>query len=92
MSLAELLNPVIEAHNLFDATDQDIYNVVMEVKKLQDAEDSSDIAEHSDSDTPIDIILTCSKALQAARGLQKYVEEPDTAYASNFTVMLCAFG
>ena len=37
------------------------------------------------------VILTHSKALQAAQELQKYVEGPDTTYASNFTVMLCVF-
>ncbi|KAG8221765.1 hypothetical protein J3R82DRAFT_2072 [Butyriboletus roseoflavus] len=98
MNLAELLNPAVKTHNLFDVTNQNIYDAVMEAKKLQDAEDSlgsansAENSAHSDSDKPVDIILTHSEALQAAWGLQKYVEGLDTAYASNFTVMLHVFG
>ena len=33
MDLAELLNPAIESHDMFDATDKDIFDSVMEVKK-----------------------------------------------------------
>ena len=32
MDLAELLNPAVEAHNVFDASDEDIYQVVMDAK------------------------------------------------------------
>ncbi|KAH0835443.1 hypothetical protein J3R83DRAFT_9076 [Lanmaoa asiatica] len=71
----------------------------MEAKKLRDAEDSlpgsadAGNAENSaHGDAPVDIILTRSEALRTARGLQKYVEGVDTAFASNLTKMLRAFG
>ena len=35
MDIAELLNLAIESHNLFDATDKDIFNSVMDAKKLK---------------------------------------------------------
>jgi len=32
MNLTELLNPAVEAHNMFKATDKDIYQAVMDGK------------------------------------------------------------
>ncbi|KIK74703.1 hypothetical protein PAXRUDRAFT_19614 [Paxillus rubicundulus Ve08.2h10] len=34
MDINELLNPAIEAHQVFEATDEDIYEVVMDVKRV----------------------------------------------------------
>ena len=34
MDLAELLNPAIEAHDMFDAMEKDIFDAVMEAKKV----------------------------------------------------------
>ena len=36
MSITELLNPADEAHNMLDATDQDIFDVVMEAKRVKE--------------------------------------------------------
>jgi hypothetical protein len=32
---AELLNPAVESHSLFDTTDEDIFNSVMDTKKFE---------------------------------------------------------
>jgi hypothetical protein len=35
MDTAELLNPAVESHSLFDTTDEDIFNSVMDTKKFE---------------------------------------------------------
>ena len=55
MDLAELLNPAIESHNMFNATDEDIFNSVMEVKKLQEGNLGGDSDNDADLNSDLDV-------------------------------------
>ena len=88
MSIAELLNPAYEAHNIYDATDQDIYEAVMDAKKAREGMDNN-------SDSPmIDAAPTRTRteALQAVCVLLEYTQGIDTKYARKFEAVLGVFG
>ncbi|KAI6011138.1 hypothetical protein EDC04DRAFT_3145852 [Pisolithus marmoratus] len=54
MDFTELFNPAIEAHDMFDVTDKDIFEAVMEVEQIQDA---------NINDEPVEAPPTRSEAL-----------------------------
>ncbi|KAI6043905.1 hypothetical protein EDC04DRAFT_3087724 [Pisolithus marmoratus] len=56
MVLTELFNPAVEAHDMFDATDKDIFEAVMEVEQVHGA---------NINDEPVEVSRTHSEALQA---------------------------
>ena len=68
--LAELLNPTAEAHNVFDASDKDIYQAVMEAKGARGLSATSG-EDDNDHDGPIELAPTRNEALQAALLLHK---------------------
>jgi len=87
MNINELPNPAIEVHHMFDATNEDIFQVVMGVKKVWEESESSE-----DDDAFTDPIPTQNEALQAAPVLQKYTEYLDNPFACNLETMLGSFG
>ena len=72
--LAELLNPAVEAHNVFDASDEDIYQAVMEAKGARGLSATSG-GDDNDRDGPIESAPTWNEALQAALLLHKYMKD-----------------
>jgi hypothetical protein len=81
MALSELLNPAAETHKMFDASDQEIYEAVMESKQAQESSES----------TRGEAIPTRAEALQAAWVSQKYTEVIDSTFVRKFESMLGAF-
>ncbi|KIK74591.1 hypothetical protein PAXRUDRAFT_19714 [Paxillus rubicundulus Ve08.2h10] len=76
MDIEELLNPTEERQDLFEVTDQDIYNTVMEAKA---AREKTAVAGGSDklddSDEPVKPTRTRKEALQAALILEEYINK-----------------
>ena len=93
MDLSELLNPACETHDMFDATDQDICDAILEAKKAREDTDF-DNSSTTDSKIPLNAAMTHKEALQAVYGLRKYIMdlELDTPFAHTFKTMLGRFG
>ncbi|KAI6013681.1 hypothetical protein BKA83DRAFT_4062974 [Pisolithus microcarpus] len=91
MNITELLNPAAESHNIFDATDMDIYNAVMDAQR---AREPSAILGTSDNDDeePVEPAPTRKEALQAALLLQKYTKGLDDPCARKVESVLSTFG
>ncbi|KAF9232126.1 hypothetical protein BU15DRAFT_55368 [Melanogaster broomeanus] len=89
MDITELLNPVVEAHNIFEATDEDIFKSVMDAKMLREANAGG---EDDNIDVP-STLGTCNEALQAALTvLRKYVGIFDSPFARKLEVTMESFG
>ena len=73
MDIMEFLNPTVETVNVFDATDEEIYNSVIEAKKLHESVVSK-VSEDDDNE-PVAPVITCTEALQAALVLHKYTKD-----------------
>ncbi|KIO10228.1 hypothetical protein M404DRAFT_129242 [Pisolithus tinctorius Marx 270] len=86
MDINALLNPAVEAHQAFEATDEDIYEAVMDAKRAWEEPAKSDDVD-DESDAP-----TCNEALQAALLLQKYTKALDNPFARKLETMLGSFG
>ena len=72
MNITELLNPAVEAHNMFDTTDQDIFNVVMEVKRVK--EGSAALGTGDIDDEPFEELPTRKEMLQAMLLMRRYTK------------------
>lgn len=88
MDLVELLNPAAKAHSMVGATDDEIYQSVMDAKKVREG-DEDDLGNES---MPIEPAPTRNEALQVALVLRKYVEELDDPFARKLEMMLDSFG
>ncbi|KAF8551878.1 hypothetical protein OG21DRAFT_1512181 [Imleria badia] len=86
MTTSELLNPAIEAHQIFDATDEDIYQAVMDAKKAREAQEASVRSRNPDggldSDEAVEPMTTRDEAQKAALALRKYTKYLDPSPAS----------
>ncbi|KAF8523432.1 hypothetical protein JB92DRAFT_2884861 [Gautieria morchelliformis] len=89
MDIAELLKPAAESH-MFEGTDEDIYQSVMDVKKAR--EENKDNSNVIDGDIPIEPASTRNEALQAVLVLSKYVRDIDDPFARKLEMMLGSFG
>ncbi|KAG1756584.1 uncharacterized protein EDB91DRAFT_1261356 [Suillus paluster] len=92
MDIAGLLNLAVETTNIFNATDEDIFESVMDAKKLQEK-----AAGGNDNNDDVDIDMaapgpTHHKALQAALTLRKYLGTFNEPFAHKLKVMLGSFG
>ncbi|KIK91645.1 hypothetical protein PAXRUDRAFT_13678 [Paxillus rubicundulus Ve08.2h10] len=82
LEATELLNPTEERQDLFEATDQDIYNVVMEAKAAWEKTAAAGGSDELDnSDEPVKPTRTHKEALQAALILEEYISELDGPFA-----------
>jgi hypothetical protein len=88
MDVLALLNPALETCNIFDAMDEDIFESMMDAKKLRERNGGSD---DDDTDMPAPG-LTCCDALQAALILRKYVGSFGDPFTRKLEVMLGSFG
>jgi hypothetical protein len=88
MDIAELLNPAVESHNLFDTTDEDIFNAVMDAKRFEEnGGDDDDGGDNDDDPGP-----TRRELLQAVLMLRKHVATLDDPFARKLEMMLGSFG
>ena len=90
MDLNEILNPAVESdHNIFDATDEDIYRAVMDAKEVRERSgDSSD-----DPDTVVvKQVTTRKEALQGAMAILNYLGTWDDPFARQVEVVMGSFG
>ncbi|KAI6151408.1 hypothetical protein EDD17DRAFT_1491465 [Pisolithus thermaeus] len=91
MNITELLNPAAESHNIFEATDVDIYNAVMEAQKA--CEQSAVLGTSDDNDEePVEAAPTRKEALQAVVLLRKYTKGLDNPCAHKVESVLSTFG
>ncbi|KAF9220445.1 hypothetical protein BS17DRAFT_787439 [Gyrodon lividus] len=90
MDLAELLNPAAETHNIFEATDEDIYQAVMDAKAAREAngEGNSDDVDSG----PVEPGSTRNEALQAALVVGKYIKDFDDPFVRKLESMLGLLG
>jgi len=73
MDLVELLNPAVEAHMFSDATDKDIFNAVLEAKKVQ--EELAVLGPNDNiDDEPLEALPSRGEALQAMLLLRRYTK------------------
>ncbi|KAF9221437.1 DDE-domain-containing protein [Gyrodon lividus] len=86
-----LLNPAIEAHQVFKATDENICKAVMDAKRVwEESAKSSDV--DGESDAPVEPTPMCNEALQAALLLRKYTKNLDDPFTHKLETMLGLFG
>ncbi|KIK76026.1 hypothetical protein PAXRUDRAFT_18499 [Paxillus rubicundulus Ve08.2h10] len=91
MDINKLLNPAVKVHQVFEETDEDIYEAVMDAKRVW--EESAKSGEVDvESDAPVEPAPMCNKALQAALLLQKYMRDLDDPFAHKLEMMLGLFG
>ncbi|KIK81930.1 hypothetical protein PAXRUDRAFT_154894 [Paxillus rubicundulus Ve08.2h10] len=88
MDIMELLNLAVETHDVFDVTDEDIFESVMDAKKLWERNGGDD---NNDINMPAPS-LTRSEVLQALLTLRKYIAALDDPFARKLEVMLGSFG
>ncbi|KIK21674.1 hypothetical protein PISMIDRAFT_12163 [Pisolithus microcarpus 441] len=91
MALTELLNPAMETHNMYKASDKDIFTVVMDAKKARETNMEGDEVSN-DLAIPAELGPTHKEALQASLLLWEFVSDMDSPFARNLEVMLCSFG
>ena len=72
MSITELLNPAVEAHNMLDTTDQDIFDVVVEVKRVK--EGLAALGTGDVDDEPFEELPTRKEMLQAMLLVCRYTK------------------
>ena len=85
--LQGLLNPAAEMSDIFEATDEDIYQSVMEAQKVREG-----INDDTDSDLPVEPGPARTEALQAVLILKRYVQDlDDPAFARKLGMMLGSF-
>ena len=87
MDIAGLLNPAAEMSDIFEATNEDIYQSVMEAKKAQEG-----INDDMDSDLLVELGPARNEALQAVLILKRYVQDLDDPFARKLEMMLGSFG
>ncbi|KIK78415.1 hypothetical protein PAXRUDRAFT_164093 [Paxillus rubicundulus Ve08.2h10] len=93
MDIEELLNPAKERQDLFEATDQDICNAVMEAKVAQENTAAAGGSNELDnSDESVKPPHTHKEALQAALILEEYISELDGPFAQKLEPLLGSFG
>ena len=96
MDIAKLLHPTAETHNISEATDEDIFEAVMDTKMAWeggegDSDKVDDTKSGLDAATTSEPSLTYSEALQACLLLKKYIVDMDDPAARKLEVMLGSF-
>ncbi|KAF9223569.1 DDE-domain-containing protein [Gyrodon lividus] len=93
MDVAELLNPTAKTYNIFDATDDDIYQAVMDAKVVREASNEVNSNEVMvDNNEPVEPGPTCNEALKAALVLGKYINDFDDPFMRQLKSMLGLVG
>jgi hypothetical protein len=93
MDIAAFLNPAVESHNMFEVTDEDIFEAVMDAKERRNAhggDNNSD--DNSDSLGVPAQGPTRRELLQAAVMLKRHLATINDPFSRNLEVMLGSFG
>ncbi|KAF8545932.1 hypothetical protein OG21DRAFT_1528160, partial [Imleria badia] len=90
MNISELLNPAAESHDIFNASEKDIHNAVMEAKRVQ--EQSTLLGNDDNDPESVEPDISYKEALTAAMSLQKYTKNIDNPLAHKLEVVLSTFG
>jgi hypothetical protein len=61
MDIKELLNPIAKAHNIFEASDKNVCQVVMEAKKVHKWSESAATEAGEDDNGPVERVPTQRK-------------------------------
>ena len=85
MDIAELLNPAVESHNLFDVTDEAIFESVMDANRFKTGAANA-VGDDNDDDDPAG--PTRCELLQAALMLRKHVATLNDPFSRKLEVML----
>jgi len=90
MELEEILNPPDVAHGIDAATDEDMFNTVMEARREEEGHHDGD---DTDTDTLVEPLAapTRAEALQAALTIIRYIKDEDGAYFRELESMLALF-
>ncbi|KAG8219000.1 hypothetical protein J3R82DRAFT_4745 [Butyriboletus roseoflavus] len=88
--LEEFLNPAAERDNLFDGTDEDIYQAVMDSKAAREVNKGN--SNDSESDESVEPGPTRREALQAVLLLEKYIVHFNDPFMFELGSMLRSFG
>ena len=91
MELDEIPNPPDEAHGIDAATDEDIFNAVMEARREEEGHHDGD---DTDTDTLVEFVEpapTHAEVLQAASTIMRYIKDKDGAYFRELESMLALF-
>ena len=91
MSITEFLNPAAETHNLLEATENDIYEAVMDAQRVRNGLNVDDDDLENDV-APAKPGPTRREALQAVLTLQEYVGTINDPFVRKLEVMLNSFG
>ena len=78
-------------HNLFEATENDIYEAVMDAKTVKDGLDGNNNDSEKDV-TPTKPGPACHKALQTVLMLQEYIGTINNPFVCKLEVKLNSFG
>jgi DDE superfamily endonuclease len=92
MNITELLNPAVETHNLFNATDEDIFDSVMDAKRFREGATNAGGDDIDDVDVSAPAGPTRHELIQAALMLKKHVATLNDPFSRKFEVMLGSFG
>ncbi|KIK76975.1 hypothetical protein PAXRUDRAFT_168231 [Paxillus rubicundulus Ve08.2h10] len=90
MDLAELLNPAAKTHNVFNSTDKDIYQAVMDAKAAREANSEGNSDEVNGG--PVEPGPTRNDTLQAALVVGKYIKDFDDPFMCKLESMLGLLG
>ncbi|KIK80199.1 hypothetical protein PAXRUDRAFT_159272 [Paxillus rubicundulus Ve08.2h10] len=90
MDLAEFLNPAAKTHNIFNSTDEDIYQAIMDAKAAWEANSEGNSDEVNVG--PVKLGPTHSDALQVALVVGKYIKDFDDLFMCKLDSMLGLLG
>ena len=93
MSIEALLNPQEELLTVKETTDEEIFQAVMDAKKVRE-ESTHDKGDNDIEDDSLSYIIrpTCNEALQAAFVVKKYIEELSNLFAHKLEGIINSFG
>jgi hypothetical protein len=86
MDISELLNPPDEAFAVSKATDMDIFEAVMEAKRVQE-----DTNGHINDDNPVEPDPTQAELLQAVLLITQYTKDKDNTYLQKVDSVMASF-
>ena len=91
MVVTAFLNPAAEARHIIDATDKEIYEVVMEAKRVREGLVIAEAGLDDIDDGPVEPAPTGTEAIGAVLLLWRYTKDLDDPFACKFETMLSTF-
>ena len=92
MTIEELLNPLDESINMDGATEEEIYQAVIDFKIERENAATNNVGDNDvDDDAPIELPPSRHEALQAKIAIEKYISTMDEPYARKLESILAEF-